>query len=73
MIKITSHLFESTAKKVSSFLIEVARLSKLAQHFFYWSFAAPLLGKRGLRRHSFVEQLVFAGNESLFIVLLVAA
>lgn len=53
-------------------LIEIARLFQLAREFFYWILIAPLIGKSGVRRHAFVHQLVFAGNESVFIIFLVA-
>lgn len=54
-------------------LVEIARLSQLAREFFYWIIVAPLIGKMGMRRHSLIHQLVFTGNESLFIIFLVAA
>lgn len=65
--------FELVGQKTHSFFAEVGRLYLLARDFFYWSFVAPVAGKRGLRRHAFSEQLVFMGNESFFIVFIVAA
>ena len=67
------HLLESIERKVNPFFIEIARLTRLSQNFLYWTLIAPVVGKRGLRRHSFVEQLVFMGNESIFIMFLVSA
>src|SRR3989338_1785959 len=67
-----SHLLELIGRKTNFFLIEIARLGRLGQEFMYWSIVAPIAGKRGMRRHSFVQQLVFMGNESVFIVFLVA-
>lgn len=71
MTKLSS-FFESVGKKTFSFFDEVGRLSFLAKNFLYWAVIAPSTGKKGLRRKSFAEQLVFMGNESLFIVFLVA-
>jgi phospholipid/cholesterol/gamma-HCH transport system permease protein len=65
--------FEKSGKTTHSFLAEVGKLSDLAKNFFYWTFVAPASGKRGLRKQSFFDQLTFMGNESLFIVILVAA
>ncbi len=65
-------LFEVIGRKVHAFLIEAARLTSLLRNSFYWAFLAPALGKRGLRRELFSRQLVFVGNESLFITALVS-
>ncbi|MBI4372929.1 MAG: ABC transporter permease [Candidatus Omnitrophica bacterium] len=62
-----------SAGNVGDFLIEIARLWRLACEFAYWVFIAPWTGKRSLRRHAFVEQLVFTGNQSLLIIFVVAA
>ncbi len=67
------HFLESIERRINPFFIEVARLTRLSQNFLYWTLVAPVIGKRGLRRHSFIEQLVFVGNESVFIMFLVAA
>ncbi|MBI4115925.1 MAG: ABC transporter permease [Candidatus Omnitrophica bacterium] len=73
MIARLSHFLVTVGRNTQLLLIEVGRLSNLARHFLYWTFAAPLAGKQGLRRHSFVQQLIFMGNESVFIVFLVTA
>ena len=70
--RVTSWL-GSIGKTAQSFLIEVAHLAELARQCLYWCFIAPVQGKKGLRRHSFAEQLFFVGNESIFIVILVSA
>lgn len=67
------HFLESIEKKINPFFIEVTRLTHLSQNFLYWALVAPVVGKRGLRRHSLAEQLVFMGNESVFIMFLVTA
>jgi len=64
---------QSIGKKTNTFLIEVARITRLGKEFLYWSFVAPLAHQRGLRRHALVEQMIFMGNESVPIILLVAA
>ena len=63
---------EWLGKKTTAFLDEVGRLSFLGRDFLYWAFLAPLAGKRNFRRVAFAQQLVFMGNDSLFIVFLVA-
>lgn len=64
--------FGSLGKQAHAFLAEIGRLSFLTKDFLYWGFLAPLRGKKGLRRHLLARQLVFAGNESIFIVMLVS-
>ncbi len=51
----------------------IGSLSTLLSDSLYWTFLAPLGGKRGLRREAFVKQFLFMGNESFFIAMLVAA
>lgn len=64
--------FERIGQKTLSFFSESGKIYLLARDFFYWSFVAPAVGKRSFRRHAFSEQLVFMGNESFFIILLVS-
>jgi phospholipid/cholesterol/gamma-HCH transport system permease protein len=59
-------------KAIHETLIEISRMWSLTRESLYWLFIAPLAGKRGLRQHAFVRQLIFIGNESLFIVFLVS-
>ncbi len=66
-------LSEFVERKINPFFIEIARLGRLSQNFIYWTAVAPVIGKRGLKRHSLAEQLFFIGNDSVFIVFLVAA
>ena len=54
------------------FFKEVARIAHLVKESVYWAFFAPLGGKKGVRLSSFTKQLVFMGNQSLFITMLVA-
>ena len=68
-----SQVLESIERKINPLFIEVSRLARLSQNFLYWVLVAPVIGKRGLKRHSLVEQLVFMGNESVFIMFLVTA
>lgn len=72
MMTTLTRFFEGAGKKTIELLEEVGRLSLLGREFLYWTFAAPFHGKRSLRRTAFVEQLVFMGNESLSIVILVS-
>lgn len=67
------NFLHSIGEKTFNFLGEIGRLSFLVRDFIYWTFAAPIAGRKGLRRSAFAEQLVFIGNESLMIVFLVAA
>lgn len=72
MSKITS-LLGPIGQKTHAVLGEVSRFFNLLAESFYWAFSAPLLKKRGLNREALTKQLVFMGNDSLFIVTLVAA
>ena len=72
MVSISSFL-GAVGKKTHEFFTQVARLAELTRSFLYWGFVAPLEGKKSLRRELFAKQLVFIGNESLFIVCLVSA
>ncbi len=59
-------------KQTHEFLAGIGRLSQLIADSFYWAFFAPFKGKRSLRRHLLAHQLVFVGNESILIVILVS-
>lgn len=65
--------FGYLGRKTHLCLGEVARLAGLVESSLYWTFAAPLAGRRGLRREAFVKQLIFMGNDSLPIIALVTA
>lgn len=54
-------------------LVETSRLSALFRDSVYWTFVAPFSGKKSLRRHLIVHQLLFMGNQSFVIVALVTA
>ena len=69
----TASLLGFWGRRTRLFLLEVGRLSRLLQAFCWWGFVAPFSGKRAFRREAFARQLLFMGNESFFIVALVAA
>ncbi len=50
---------------------ETSRLAALGAEAFYWTFLAPLAGKKSFRRDALSRQLYFVGNESVFIICLV--
>ncbi len=62
----------SLGRQLHEFLAELGRLAILINESLYWIFIAPWKGKRGLRRPLLARQLVFVGNESIFIVILVS-
>ncbi|MSR77475.1 MAG: ABC transporter permease [Candidatus Omnitrophica bacterium] len=72
MVHLSSFL-GAIGKQTHEFFAQIARLSELIRSFLYWGFLAPIEGKKSLRRELFAKQLVFIGNESLFIVCLVSA
>lgn len=64
--------FGAIGKAVHGMLIEISRMWVLIKDFLYWLLLAPLGGRRGLRREAFFRQLIFIGNESVFIIFLVS-
>lgn len=65
--------FGLIGRKTHLFLAAIARLTGIIRSFGYWTFIAPLSGRRGLQREAFARQLAFAGSESLPIIALVTA
>ena len=72
-MKMLVPFLERMGEKSRGFFVEIAGLSRLFTHFFYWAFVAPALGNRFGKSNSFGKQLLFVGNQSLGIVLLVGA
>src|SRR5437773_1663805 len=62
----------SIGRAAQGALAGIGTLSNLLRDSLYWTFLAPLGGKRGLRREAFIKQFLFMGNESFFIAMLVA-
>ena len=72
-MKLLTSFFENVGEKSRLLLTEIGGLARLFQNFLYWSFVAPAAGKKVGKSRSFGAQLVFVGNGSLGIVLLVGA
>src|SRR4051812_41557244 len=68
-----TNFWGSLGRKVHTCFAETARLSMLIKESVYWLLFAPLGGHKGLRRDAFARQMVFVGNESVFIICLVGA
>lgn len=73
MITRLNHFCGKLGRAANTTFAEVSRLSGLISESLYWIFVAPFTGQRGLRRDAFSRQLVFVGNESVFIICLVGA
>lgn len=72
MTRLTT-FFGSVGKQTHSFFTSVSQVTHLVKSVFYWGIIAPITGKRGIQRENLGNQLVFMGNESVFIVCLVSA
>jgi len=70
--RLTSFL-GSLGKKFHDILREVSRIAHLLKSCVYWIFIAPLRGKKSFRKHLFLRELAFMGNQSIPIVMITAS
>lgn len=73
MINFFLSFLSRLGRKSHGVAVETSRISRLVRDSLYWVFVAPFSGKRNLRRHLIVSQIIFMGNESFWITALVTA